>query len=139
MADEVHGFEYELAGRKMRFRMPHGGQLIMLQRMRQRAVRILEQSDDRDERIKTMSTLNMQTLDLIEALFLEPEDVAFVEQKMIEGVVDLPDLLPILSGGKVSVPREDDEDPVAPPASLKTKKPATVKAARKTAASRGKR
>jgi hypothetical protein len=136
MADEVSEFEYTLAGRTMRFRYPHGGQLIMLQRMRQRALNLLRELQGDDPgivatRMQAISSMNLQTLDLIESLFLDPEDVAFVEQKMIIGEIDLPDLLPIMSGGKTTITAEDDDDPQAPPAILKTKKAAPAKAAKK--------
>lgn len=143
MADQVvEEFKYAICGRTMRFRYPHGGQLIMLQRMRQRCLRFLEQVKDQPEdgkvpleHLKEVSALNLLTLELIERLFVDPNDLHFIEQKMLEGVIDLPDLMPILAGGKTVAQLQDDEDPGKPvqaPASLKTKKPAaTAKVAKK--------
>lgn len=128
MDNKVEEFEYTLLGRSMRFKRLSGGQVIMMQRMYQRGRKMLDSmGDDKEQMFAELSKLNVQTLDIIESLFLDPEDVELVQQAMLEGKVDMDDLRPILSGGKeTGPPPDDDADPVDPPKTLKSKKPAAT-------------
>jgi hypothetical protein len=99
MTDEVGTFTYTLLGREMRFKLPHQGQIIILQRMLDRARRHAENPDDGAGR-RMMLELSVQALELIESLFLEPADAAAVEKAMLRGELDFEELMPILGGGR---------------------------------------
>lgn len=125
----------------MRFKYLSSGQIIMMQRMHQRGVKLLEVvGEDKGQVLDALTKLNLQTLDLIESLFLNPEDVEFVQQAMLEGKIGLDDLRPILAGGKtLEPPPDDDADPATPPKALRSKKPATTASGKKTATRRAAR
>lgn len=109
----------DLAGRDVLFRYPIPGQLIMLRR---RVLRIQEQSlatEDSHEKQRLESQLIIDTLDLVESLIVDPDDVEYVEQAMLHGRVTHEQVMDVLR-----TKREEQ-------------KPVKKAAARKTVASRG--
>lgn len=121
MADEVTTFTMTLAGREIGFKRPVLGQVILLQRMAIRS-RAAAESAEPDDRADHMTTIMIRTLDFIETLILDPADRDFVEEQMMAGNIDYPDLLKALSGGD----REQAADDEAP----KPKRAASKKAAK---------
>lgn len=127
MADEgVHTLT--LLGREMSFRRASQGQILLIQRIAQRSRR----DADKDETAlgAAYTALMVRILDVIDTLFVDPQDRDDVEQAVLQRELDVEDLMPILSGKRPDAPA-DDEDPPA----IKRKTPKA--AAKKTAARRG--
>ena len=93
----------------MSFRKAKRGQLLMLFRMRGR---LRDMPDDADAKVMwdRLNTVTERMLDLIDSLFLSEDDRADVEKAMIDGKLDIDDLIPLLGGGD-SEEQADDEDP----------------------------
>lgn len=120
-------FTFAVKGRTIAFYMPIDGQILMLQRFRAQLAGAKDYSDEDKGRL--VLSVQMKTLNVIDSLFVSPDDRNWVEEQMIAGKVTIIDLMPILSGGKSAVIVADDAD-VTP------KKKAAKKAATPTPAAR---
>lgn len=116
---------FELLGRDMPFRRPSQGQLLLLQRIAQRSRR--EIGDDAEAMGKAYTALMARMLDIIDTLFINPQDRDDVEEAVLNRQLDVEDLMPILRGKPTEPPVADDEDP--PPVKRKAPKAAAKKAA----------
>lgn len=129
MADEDNIVTHKLLGRDMQFRPVSPGQLVLISRMAQRAMRQV----DEGETVAAFNSLMVKMLDLIESLFVSEQDRQDVEDAMLAGKISLEEVQSIAFGGKTE-PAPDDADPVVAPKTLRSKRPAAVaKVAKKTA------
>lgn len=110
------------AGREVLFRYPIPAQLIMLRRRVLRGQQKFEASTDQKEKVELEAQLIIDTLDVVEALIVNAEDVEFLEQAMLHGHVDHVEVMDVLRA------KREETKPV---------KKAARKSAAKTTASRG--
>ena len=120
-------FTMPLAGRPVEFRRATSGQVIMLQKLYLRAVKRSEETDEQDERISLVGSAMVRVLDFIESLMVNEADREFVEDKMLTGEIDYPELLEALGGGKKVDQDPDDEEPKTRKAVRKSPKAAPAK------------
>ena len=142
MAQEQNTFPHELLGRKIWFKYPERTQILMLERFRMQAKAAARLEDDK-QAVPAILSVTMKTLNVIDALFIDPDDRDWVEEQMVAGKIQAEDLFPVLSGGKVSKEPADDADPAPKKAAgrkapaRKAAKPAgTMTPTKKTAARR---
>lgn len=121
-ADIDGAFSFTALGRLMWFKPPSTGQLILLQRFRMQLKGIV----NNDNGYNLIMSVSMKTLNVIDSLFLDPDDRDWVEGQVIAGKLEVNELMPILAGGNASVETPDDVAP-AP------KKKAAAKKAAKAA------
>lgn len=110
MSNEVETFTMTLAGRDVAFRRPLLGQVLILDRFARKSIKEARQSDD-DESGRAMLSAIARTLDLIQSLVVSDEDKIFLEEMMLEGKIDWPDVMGALSGGTRGDAVADDETP----------------------------
>lgn len=103
----------------MWFKPIGSGQLVLLQRYRSQLAGLRHRNDE-DGYFRLAFDLNVKTLNVIDALFLDPADREQVEEWMLAGEVGLADLLPILTGTRGDTPDDDAEVEVKPRAAKKT-------------------
>lgn len=127
MTTKRETFTFDVQDRTITFYMPIDGQILMLQRFRAQLAGAKDYSDEDKGRL--VLSVQMKTLNVIDSLFVNPDDRDWVEEQMIAGKVTILDLMPILSGGKSAVKIDDDADVVP-------KKKAAKKAVAPTPASR---
>lgn len=112
MSDEAKSgtFVMPLAGRDIEFRYPALGQVLVLERMYHRE---RNKSKDGDEKTQgtAMTSVLVRTLDFIDTLVVVEDDRQFIEDQMLAGAIDWPDVLKVLSGGKGGQDEDDDVDP----------------------------
>jgi hypothetical protein len=112
MSDEVQSetFTMPLAGREIEFRRPALGQVLVLERMYHREVK---NNKDAEEKVRNraMTGVLVRTLDFIDTLVVVEDDRQFIEDQMLAGTIDWPDVMRVLSGGKGGDSGEDDEAP----------------------------
>lgn len=144
MSDEVpKTLTLPLAGRDVVFRRATLGQILVLERTTKRMISKAE-SDPKDHG-RAMVDAVIRTLDFVERLIISEDDRQFVEEKMLEGVIDYLDVIKALGGRDDPVP--DDEEPKAikrapkkspkgAPVDLSDKKPAQIVAKTAKAATR---
>lgn len=106
-------------GRDIVFRYPIPAQLMMLRRRTLRLQDRYNSTTDNQERMEIESALTIDTLDVVESLIVNKEDVEFLEQAMLHGRVDHIEVMDVLRAK-----REES-------------KPAKKAAAKKTTANRG--
>jgi hypothetical protein len=138
MADE-DTFETTIAGRTMLFKKSSEGQLIALQRVLNRLRTQFSTAEDPVVRREAATKLGATVLDVAESRFVDPADRDWVEEQMLLGLVDIPEVMKIFSNGAV---REEPQPDDAPPPAKKTAAKRSPKAApaKKTAnASRARR
>lgn len=111
MSDEAkpETFVMPLAGRDIEFRYPALGQVLVLERMYHRERNKSKDSDDKAQGVAMTSVL-VRTLDFIDTLVVVESDRQYIEDQMLAGTIDWPDVLAVLSGGKGGQD-EDDADP----------------------------
>lgn len=108
-------FEYELAGRLMVFKKTTQVQMLVLQRYANQLkekIDVAAAAEDAETMVDLVGKLNNITWETVESRFTNPEDLAFVQTKIVTGVLDESDLLMILTNGyKRPVEPDDDADP----------------------------
>jgi len=128
-------FELTIKGRAMRFHPSSEGQLMMLQRVLTRLESQFDASTDTKTRRDLAERIGKTILDIVETKFVDPEDRDWVEEQMLLGNIDIPDIMPVFANGAMK-PKPAPDD--APPPVKKT--PARKAPAKKTAnASRAQR
>lgn len=123
MSDQATTFIRNLAGRDIVFRYPLAAQLIILRRKLLIMGQQAEQTEDQTELAQLSSNLISYTLDVVESLIVNPEDVQFLENAMLTGKVDHTEVMDVLSA------KREDEKPV--------RKRTAAKTVTKAAANRG--
>lgn len=103
MTDIAGAFEYTVCGRKMWFRRPIDGQLIMLQRFRMQIKGASEEN-----LADVIMSVTTKTLNLIDSLFIDAADRDFVEEQLIAGKVGIAQLMGILTGKDTTEPADDE-------------------------------
>lgn len=141
MAEEVPEgtFEIPIAGRMMRFHKSSQGSLIALRRVLTRLYGQFNAAHDPELRTQLTDKIAGVVLDVAESRFVDAQDRDFVEQQMMLGVIDMPDVMRIFANGAIDKDSVPDD---APPPAKKTAAKRTPKAApvKKTAnASRARR
>lgn len=104
--DVVGAFPYTLKGRKMWFKPAIHAQFILLQREWLKMTQLKEG----EQYGKLYIAVQVKTLAVIESQFLDEADREWVEDLMLNGKIDIPDLMPILSGGKGGKETDDDAE-----------------------------
>lgn len=89
-------FVVSFAGRDVVFRYPIPAQMIMLRRRVLRGQQQFEASTDPNEKVELESKLVADTLDVVEALIVNPEDAEFLEKAMLLGQVDHIEVMDVL-------------------------------------------
>ena len=130
MSNEVETFTKNLAGREITFRRPILAQILILERLYQRAQRRAKDMSDTEDRVGAMSSAMVQVLDFIDSLMTNDDDRQFVEEQMLAGNIDHTELIGVLGG-----PPEDSQDDQPPV----TKRAASRKVAKKATSARAKR
>lgn len=135
MSDEVQSetFTMPLAGRDIEFRRPALGQVLVLERMYHREVKSNKDAEER-ARNAAMTSVLVRTLDFIDTLVVAEDDRQFIEDQMLAGKIDWPDVLKVLSGGRGGRDEDDDADP-QPVKRIPRKSPKASPAAKKVAPS----
>lgn len=127
MADE-DTFEATIAGRTMRFHKSSEGQLVALQRVLNRMRMQFSASDDAAVKRDIAGRLGSVVLDVAESRFTSSEDRDWVEEQMLMGKIDIPDVMIIFANGVVKeLPLPDDAAPPKKTAAKRTPKAAPVK------------
>lgn len=106
-ADVDGAFSFPVLGRVMWFKPPSTGQLILLQRFRMQ----LKGIANNDAGYSLIMSVSMKTLNVIDSLFLDPDDRDWTEEQLIAGKLEVNELMPILAGGNATVGTPDDADP----------------------------
>jgi len=96
MTDQADTFTVPLAGRDIVFRRPIPGQLIMLRRRVMRLQGQMNDAEEDNEKARLGSQLIVDTLDLVESLIASPDDVEFLEQAMLHGLVGHEEVMDVL-------------------------------------------
>lgn len=137
MADEdsEDTFEYTIDGKLMVFKKMSPTRLLLVGRMNDVAVRNVKQAEaakDKEAYVKYTNQIMEIFWSAVEAHFIDPDDLAHVQQAVIAGRIDLKDVAPLLSNGR----KAGDEDDDTPPP---TSKPVRKRAAKavKSAVKRG--
>lgn len=129
-------FTYDVCGRTLHCKRLAEGQLVMMQRLLARWQEEMDGASTQKQRGELIVKMSSISLDLIESQLLNKEDVAFLEEQLLMGKVDLEDLRPILSGGR-KVEKQEDDQPVKATKAVRTPRKAAkrtpVKGARKGA------
>lgn len=109
MSDEVtETFTKTFAGREIEFRRAMLAQVIILERLYHRQMK--KANEDGDDKGKALSSVLVRTLDFIDTLVVDEGDRQFIEDQMLAGNIDWPEIMAVLGGGKDDAP-EDDESP----------------------------
>jgi len=111
MSNEAQTFHMTLAGRQIEFRRATLGQVLLIERAYHQAAKRAQGESDDGTRMEIHSSALVKVLDFIESLIVSQDDRDFVEEKMLAGEVDFPELLAALGGGKGSTATADDEAP----------------------------
>src|SRR5688572_25409024 len=119
-------FEHVLAGRTMVFKKTSGTQMLVLQRyanvLKEQIDKAAEAGDD-EAITKLVGKLNNITWETVESRFTSPEDLEWVQMKVVTGVLGEADLLAILTNGyKRPTEPDDDADPAPKRAAKKAVK-----------------
>lgn len=105
MTDNAETFLFPLAGREIEVKQVTPGQVIILQRLTLQSQKQARDSQDPKVSANAMSNVIDKTLRVIESLVLNGQDWEWIEEQLLEGVIDHSDLLPIL-GGKPAEPKK---------------------------------
>lgn len=108
--DDEGIIEHVLLGRPMRFRRMLPGQAVMMSRMARRA----EKTRGDGEALAAYNDIVQNMMDLVESLFVSPQDLAEVEAAVLRRELDFDDLLAVALGGRRPEAPADDADPVTP-------------------------
>lgn len=106
-----------LAGRPVTFKVMGKGQLLMLMRYSstlQKQMAQAAEADDGAQVDRLLNKLNEAVWTAVESLFVNPEDIDFVQMAIIGGTVQDEELMTVFAGGKNTREPADDEDPPAP-------------------------
>lgn len=104
--DVLGVFPYTLKGRRIWFKPAIPAQFILLQREWVKMTRLKEGQ----EYGKLYIDVQLKTLAVVESQFLDEADREWVLDLMLNGKIDIPDLMPILSGGKGGKETDDDAE-----------------------------
>lgn len=126
MADE-DTFETTIAGRKMWFKKSSEGQLIALQRVMNRLRVQFQTAENPEVRREAATKLGATVLDVAESRFVDQADRDWVEQEMLLGRIDIPEVMKIFSNGNVKEDPEPDDAPPKKAAAKRSPKAAPVK------------
>lgn len=100
-------FHYTLKGRLMWLRPPNAAALTLLRKYH---LRLSAMDSEAEGMAEAAMDVTAKTLNVIDGQFLDKTDRDWVEDKILASELDLPDLLPILAGGrKQAVPDDDAE------------------------------
>lgn len=127
-------FTLTLAGREILFNKTSPGQVTVMQRYIER---IRAQMDGVDDAAmgELFTKINRVMLDVVDTRFAKEEDRDWVEQQMMQGKLEISELLEVLRNGAPHTPRPADDDTPPTPAKRPGRKtPAAKKAAAKKAA-----
>jgi hypothetical protein len=136
----VPDFTYTIGGREIGFRRAARGQLVALSRVRFKAaqeVARISRMPATEELFQQVNNITLKaeiaTLDLVESLILDPFDVEFLNTAMLEGSVEVDEIMAVMYGTKDVVDDDEDPKPVVRKASAKkaVKRVANAKRARK--------
>lgn len=136
MADDEQFVTIPMLGRDMQFRVLSPGQMLLVQRMGQRARKAADVAGDDADVGKAYTQMMVKILDVVDTLFVSEQDRDDVEAAVLNRQLDVQDLTAILFGGRQVEQPPDDADPVAMPKTLKGKKAAGVAKVAGRAASR---
>lgn len=141
MADEGNAdtFEHIIGGRTITLRKNTPGKIAMLERYWESMDRKAAAAKDADEAIRIAKAMSNAYWGVIEAQFINPEDLEFVQLEIVMGRVDESVLAPILANGMTRERLDDDADPAPVKKPSGRKKPAAKKAAPRANPSRAKR
>lgn len=127
MTDSVVLNKVTVAGREITCKPMSAGQLVMLKRL------VAKLRGDIKQEPGTALDVFGKIIDVAEVLIVNEGDRSYVEEMLLTGVIDVQDMLKIISGGSDEDDPEpaDDEKPVRAkaPASLAGKKAAAAKRA----------
>lgn len=135
MSDEVpETFTKTFAGREITFRRAHLAQVIVLERLYHRQMKKANESGD--DKGKALSSVLVRTLDFIDTLVVDEDDRQYIEDQMLAGTIDWPEVMSVLAGGKDEALPDDEtpkpvkraprKSPKAAPVDLSDKKPAQI-------------
>lgn len=136
MSDEApQTFTKTFAGREIEFRRAMLAQVIILERLYHRQMKQANASGE-DDKGKALSSVLVRTLDFIDTLVVDEDDRQFIEDQMLAGNIDWPEIMEVLSGGRDGGPADDEtpkpvkrapkKSPKAAPVDLTGKKPAQI-------------
>ena len=118
-------FTMTIAGREIRFNRPKSGQLIMLRTLLERLKDQISAAETDEQRGGHLVNFNRHRLNLISSLVVASSDLAFLEDQLVAGNIDVEDLYPALSGGKKPEPEPGDDEAPAKALPIKPAKKAT--------------
>lgn len=134
----VPDFTHTIGGRVIGFRRAARGQLVALSRVRYKASQEVAQiarmpaTEDLFEQINRITLrAEVATLDLVESLIIDPFDVEFLNTAMLQGDVQVEEIMAVMYGTKDSVDDDEDPKPRKAPAKKAVKRVANAKRARK--------
>lgn len=85
------------------FRYPIPAQLMMLRRRTLRLQERYNAATDNQERAEVESALTIDTLDVVESLIVDKQDVEFLEKAMLHGQVDHLEVMDVLRAKREEV------------------------------------
>lgn len=134
MADEgtEDTFVKILNGRSIRFKHMGKGQLLMLNRYARGLMQQIDEAVATGDGAKAddaLNRLNDATWTAVESLFVDKDDIPFVQMGIIGGTIADTELMTVFSGGKDNTPPADDADPPAPKSRVAKKAAAAKKTA----------
>ena len=100
-------FHYTLKGRLMWFRSPNAAALTLLRKYH---LRLAGMDPEAEGAGLAAMDITAKTLNVIDGQFLDATDRDWVEDKILASELDLPDLLPILAGGRKQAAPDDDAE-----------------------------
>lgn len=113
--DVPGAYSLTIAGQEMWFKPPSHGQIVLYERLRMQMVNLSRMEDDA-QAARAAITMIAKSLNLIDALFLNPEDQDYVLSLITQDKIGISELAPILAGGKETVASDDDAEPAVKPA-----------------------
>jgi hypothetical protein len=125
MADE-DTFELPIGGRLIWFKKSSEGQLVVLQRVLNRVRAQFSAATEQAEQRAHADRLAKLVLDAAESRFVHEADRDWVEEQLIIGAIDLPDIMPIFANGAMK-PAKDPDDAPPPAKKANARKAAQVK------------
>ena len=133
MADEgtTDTFEYPVNGRVLVLRKMTPGRVAMLERYWDTMQKRAEATDDPAEVVALYKKAADAAWGLVESQFIDPDDLAFVQEEILMGRLGENALGPIMANGETRQVIEDDADPA--PAKKPGRKAPAKKAAKKAA------
>jgi hypothetical protein len=109
MSDEVATFTVTLASREITFRRPSLGSIMMLQRLTDKKLKQARAEGSKSAEGEAVASMIARSLDVVETLFVNPDDAVFVEEQMLLGNIDYMEIVSVLRGGRGTDPAQDDD------------------------------